>query len=569
MSSKYEWLLPVAAAVLLLASVAIATAQPVVPGGRKVFANSVTPIPVGQGRAQGLIVNSATDTTRSERMDVMFSLDLPQGMRKSLEDRVAKGETVPLAELDRDVKADAAAADKLVTWLKQQGFRITSVSPDRTSVYANATVATIEKALQVEMVSVTREGRTYPAARNAPSLPADVGDSVHAIVGLQPYRHARKHAIRLAVASDDAPIPSTGSPPPVPTPQVANKPPYLVKEILKAYNANGLNVTGAGEKIAILIDTFPAKTDMRAFAKKNGIAYDPNKLELINVSGKTLPPREGEETLDAQWAGGIAPGATVRIYASGSLQFVALDRALDRIYEDLKTQPKIHQVSISLGLGETFMSPGEVAAQHQKFLKLAAAGVNVFVSSGDAGSNPDETGHGSGGPLQAEYESSDSSVIGVGGTSLTVDPSTGAAVAEVAWAGSGGGESIFFDRPPWQRGAGVPDAGKRLVPDVSLAAEPERGAYIYFQGEEQQIGGTSWSAPVWAGFCALMNEARAKAGKKPLPYLNPLIYPQIGKPAFRDITAGSNGSAQAGAGYDKVTGIGVPDVKELTKALVK
>jgi kumamolisin len=78
----------------------------------------------------------------------------------------------------------------------------------------------------------------------------------------------------------------------------------------------------------------------------------------------------------------------------------------------------MRQLSISLGLGETFMgSPdGEVAIQHQKFLKLAAAGVNVFVSSGDAGSNPDETGHGSAGPLQAEYESSDTFVVGVGGT---------------------------------------------------------------------------------------------------------------------------------------------------------
>jgi len=44
----------------------------------------------------------------------------------------------------------------------------------------------------------------------------------------------------------------------------------------------------------------------------------------------------------------------------------------------------MRQLSISLGLGETFMAPAEVATQHQKFLRLAAAGVNVFVSSGDA-----------------------------------------------------------------------------------------------------------------------------------------------------------------------------------------
>src|SRR5437764_10799884 len=96
--------------------------------------------------------------------------------------------------------------------------------------------------------------------------------------------------------------------------------------------------------------------------------------------------------------------------------------ALDQIIADLPTHPGMRQLSISLGLGETFMGGplGEVATQHQKFLRLAAAGVNVFVSSGDAGSNPDDTGHGSTGPTQAEYESSDSSVIGVGGTTLTL-----------------------------------------------------------------------------------------------------------------------------------------------------
>lgn len=64
-------------------------------------------------------------------------------------------------------------------------------------------------------------------------------------------------------------------------------------------------------------------------------------------------------------------------------------------------------MSISLGLGETFLNGpgGEVAIEHQKFLKLAAAGVNVFVSTGDAGSNPDETGHSATGPTQAEYQS--------------------------------------------------------------------------------------------------------------------------------------------------------------------
>jgi kumamolisin len=101
---------------------------------------------------------------------------------------------------------------------------------------------------------------------------------------------------------------------------------------------------------------------------------------------------------------------------------VDLDLALDRIIADLETEPGMRQLSVSLGLGEAYMGgpDGEVATQHQKFLQLAAAGVNVFVSSGDAGSNPDDTGHGTGGPTQAEYASSDSAVVGVGGTTLVL-----------------------------------------------------------------------------------------------------------------------------------------------------
>jgi kumamolisin len=211
---------------------------------------------------------------------------------------------------------------------------------------------------------------------------------------------------------------------------------------------------------------------------------------------------------------------------------------------------------------------GEVKIESDIFLKLAAAGVNVFISSGDAGSNPGPTGHASNGPLQVEYQSSDPSVIGVGGTRLVLK-SNGTVSSETGWPGSGGGVSILFKQPVWQKGQGVPSGGKRAVPDVALAADPGTGAYVFLNGRGQQIGGTSWSAPVWAGFCALMNEARDKANKPKLAYLNPTLYKQIGTNCFRDITAGTNGHYQAGHGYDSVTGLGVPNVRELTNVLTK
>jgi kumamolisin len=524
---------------------------------RKVFHDSVAELPEQPGiTPTGLNVSAARPEFLQDKMNVSFSLAIAQEAHDDLEAKVAAGQVVPAKELTTNYAVPQADVDALVAWLKGEGFEVTHVSNDRTSVFARATAAQIEKSLGVQMVRVTKNGLTYTAARNAPSLPADIAKNVHAIGGLQPYRHAHKHLRRGAVRTL------------APTPAIANQPPYLVPEILKAYNADGLPVTGKGQTIAILIDTFPLDTDLQLFWERNRVRVTLDQIQKINVGGGQLPAVEGEETLDVSWASGIAPGATVRVYASGSLQFTELDIALDRILSDVPSQPGMRQLSISMGLGETFMVPGEVRTEHQKFLRLAAVGVNVFVSSGDAGSNPDGTGQMSGGPLQAEYAASDTAVIGVGGTSLVLN-ANGSVAEETGWPGSGGGKSKFFKRPPWQKGAGMPSGTQRLVPDVSLTADPNEGVFLILNGQPfpSQLGGTSWSAPVWAGFCALINEARAKASKPPLPFLNPLIYPLLGSASFRDIVDGNNGVFDAGPGYDMVTGVGVPDIRQLIAAL--
>jgi kumamolisin len=555
---------------------------------RKVFADSVVPLPDEPGLTpRGLMVQAAAPAQLNDQMRVLFSLQISPKAEAELEKRVAAGDVVSPEELQQKYAADPADRMKLVAWLKGQHFDVTGVSPDGTSVYASANAEQIGKSLDVDMVRVTKEGVTYTAAKNAPSLPADVGNSVQAIIGLQPFHQARKH-FRMG-PQDGNPVSLSAPAGPAtrkggraargparkaaaPTPAIANKPPYLVAEILKAYGADGLAVTGKGQTIAILIDTLPNPADVKKFWSVNGLPASSTRVTPVNVNGVSLPPPSGEESMDAEWSSGIASGAKVRIYATGTLSFADIDRGLDAILTDLPKYPGMRQLSISLGLGETYQAgPGGspdayVRAQHLKFLKLAAAGVNVFVSSGDAGSNPDNTGHGATGPLQVEYESSDPYVVGVGGTSLQLSAG-GAVAAETGWAAGGGGDSIFFPRPPWQSGAGVPAGTQRMVPDVSLVADPNTGALVVLNGQGVQIGGTSLSAPVWAGFCALINEARQKAGKPFLSFLNPLIYPLAGSASFRDITAGSNGAYTAGPGYDRVTGIGVPDVAALITAL--
>jgi len=536
--------------------------------GRKIFHDSVVPLPPQPGLTpHGLLVQSTKPENLTERMTVLFSLGLPPDALAELERRVANAETLTADELQKSYSPREMDINALTKWLNAQGFTDIEVSRDRSSIYAQASAEQIQKALQVNMVRVTKAGLTYTAAQNAPSLPADIGAPVQAIVGLQPFRQANKHfRIRAPEGSNRAGLGQTEAD--KPSPNVENAPPYLVAEILKAYNADGLQVTGNGQTIAILIDTFPSDPDLTVFWTRNGLPAVLQRIERVNVKGTNLPAAEGEETLDVAWASAIAPGAKVRIYASGSLSFVDLDRALDRILADSGTDKTIRQLSISLGLGEKYFGgpTAEMAVQHQKFLKLAALGVNVFVSSGDAGSNPDSTGHSSNGQLQVEYQSSDPCVVAVGGTTLKL-ATNGQVASETAWVSSGGGKSIVFKRPVWQQGAGIPAGSNRLVPDVSLAADPNEGAFLVLHNKVLQIGGTSWSAPVWAGFCALINEARVKTKKKPLPFLNPLLYPLIGTPCFRDITQGNNGAYDAGPGHDMVTGLGVPNVAKLLQSL--
>ena len=229
--------------------------------GRKVFHDSVTPLPLHlEQTPNGLLVQPAEPEHLKEPMTVLFSLALPKDALEALEEKVARGETLSAEELQKNFSPQEMDINALTKWLQAQGFTGIEVSKDHTGVYAQATAEQIQKALQVNMVRVTKGGLSYTAAQNAPSLPADIGAPVQAIIGLQPFRHAHKHSrVQVPTNNNRAGLGQTEAD--APSPNVENAPPYLVPEILKAYNADGLGVTGNGQTIAILIDTFPADPD--------------------------------------------------------------------------------------------------------------------------------------------------------------------------------------------------------------------------------------------------------------------------------------------------------------------
>jgi uncharacterized repeat protein (TIGR03803 family) len=232
----------------------------------------------------------------------------------------------------------------------------------------------------------------------------------------------------------------------------------------------------------------------------------------------------------------------------------------------MATDNAARQLSSSWGFGSQ-TDP----AREQIFLQFAAQGQSFFQASGDQGA---WTG-------AVAPPSDDPMITVVGGTSLTTSQPSGAWVSETTWPLSGGGISTSYPIPDWQVCAvsqtNQASAQMRNVPDVAALAD----SVIWIvanNGEQGTVGGTSASAPLWAGFAALANEQAALQDKPPLGFINPALY-ALGRTtaypaAFHDISTGNNTNSSshnkflATPGYDLCTGWGSPAGARLIDALV-
>jgi subtilase family serine protease len=266
---------------------------------------------------------------------------------------------------------------------------------------------------------------------------------------------------------------------------------------------------------------------------------------------------------------------------------------------------------MSLGAGEGSFKNGVAALSQmrQAFVDAQANGVTVLASSGDGGTtnilkepvkNPALIPYPSVG-----WPASDPLVTGVGGTRLCTDPFATAtrttdntdppavcqvqpAQTEIAWPGSGGGYSILFPRPAFQNtlpagssyvgssvGAPGPNSNMRGVPDVGYQASSGTGPLVYLGAFGWfVVGGTSCSAPQWAGLIAISDQISGDN----LGYINPALYKIGSDPAryandFFDVTTGKNQTSSipgysASQGWDAVTGLGTPNAANIAPDLV-
>lgn len=298
--------------------------------------------------------------------------------------------------------------------------------------------------------------------------------------------------------------------------------------------------TGGAVSIAI-VDAFDdpgAARDLAKFSKQFGLPAA--NFKVVFASGTRPlndPGWEIEESLDVQWAHAMAPEAKLYLVEAASNSFYDLFTA-ETVAASLVAADGGGVVSNSWG-GSEFL--GET--DYDSFFSFP--GVVYFASTGD-------------GP-GVIYPSASPNVVAVGGTTLSRNPNTGNFIFESAWNSTGGGTSQYEPIPSYQKGIAKVVGAQRGVPDVSAAADPNSGLWVWDSGQGGWyiVGGTSASSPIWAG---IVSAAGSNLGSS-WSELSTIYRNRGNKADYSDIKSGVcgpwNGNLSV-PGYDLCTGVGSP-----------
>ena len=439
--------------------------------------------------------------------------------------------------------------DALVQFAQQNGFKIIGGSRDSMDLQLKGTVGQVEKALHVRMglYQHPTEDRTFFAPDREPSV--ELPFQLWHITGLDNYSLPRPLVQHRDVKVQ--PEATTGS-----CPQAS----FCGSDMRAAYY-EGTALTGAGQNIGLLeyagfdiadVNTYYTNAKQtRAFAV-TGVSTDGSSVNCTEPSCD-----DTEQTLDITQAGGMAPNVTtVYVFVSDDS-----DTAL------LGSMSTNSPLPLNLSSSWTW-SPADPSTDDPYFEKMASQGQSFFQAAGDSG---EYRGN-------APWPANSAYVIAVGGTDLTTKSAGGPWNSETAWSDGGGGWGTNVQIPSWQTTAvadcvsekGGCNSSDRNVPDVAANAN-----FTFYVCADQsgctanEYGGTSFAAPMWAGYIALANQQAASKGSAAPGFINPTIYPLNlgnGDADFHDITSGSNG-ADCVAGYNDCDGWGSPNGAQLINDL--
>lgn len=437
--------------------------------------------------------------------------------------------------------------DTLIRFARENGLKVTGISRNRLNLNVTGTVANIERAFHVTLglYQHPTESRQFFAPDREPS--PDLALSLWHISGLDNYSipHPALQRHEASVTSNA----TTGSGPSAS---------FLGSDMRAAYYGGSL--TGSGQSLGLLEFVGTDLTDLNVYYStvKQTESVPITLLSTDGTSTSCLASQncdDTEQTLDMTQALGMAPGLSSLVMYVGSS-----DAA---IFNSMATaKPLNAQLSSSWT-----WSPADPSTDNPFFQEFSAQGQNLFQAAGDSGKWT------AGSEI---FPADDVFVTSVGGTDLDTSSAAGPWSSETAWVDGGGGISPNrFAIPSWQTAAasGCSSCSKTLRngPDVSANAN-----FTFFVCADQsgctanEFGGTSFAAPMWAGYLALVNEQAVSNGNPTLGFINPSLY-TIGAGSsyttdFHDITSGSNGFS-ATTGYDLATGWGSPNGSGLITSL--
>jgi uncharacterized repeat protein (TIGR03803 family) len=457
----------------------------------------------------------------------------------------------------------------VVQFAKRHGLEITVMHSNRVLLDVAGQVGDIEKAFQVTLHTYQHpaEARQFYAPDVEPS--AEAGLAVLDISGLNNYARPRPLWHRNFTAGSSQLGPGSG---PGGT--------YISKDLRNAY-APGVTLTGAGQMVGLVKFNGFYAGDITTYETMAGLPNVPIQVVLLDGFDGIPVTSElmgvAEASLDIEMAIAMAPGLS---------KVVVFEAGPSGIYNDIlnamAANPQIRQFADCEGLGLA-----RNATSDQVFQQMALQGQSFFeaVGDGDSWFKSVDT-------IDTPWPGDNPYLTSVGGTILAMNGSGASYASETVWNdgfdppgwdgsrywGTGGGFSASYPIPSWQKGldmsANRGSTTRRNFPDVAMVAQ---NVAIVFEGSSGGTAGTSASAPLWAGFTALVNQEAAANGQPAVGFLNPALY-ALGQSAdytnnFHDITVGNNATATSGGlfpavpGYDLCTGWGSPKGSNLIHSL--
>ncbi|GLB06208.1 polynucleotide 3'-phosphatase [Aspergillus tubingensis] len=488
--------------------------------------------------------------------------------------------------------ADDAA---VVSWLKKNG--VTKIHKEGGLLNFATTVGTANQLLNTTF-SVYKSGSTQKLRTTKYSVPDDLAGSIDLIsptVFFGRSNAARSAAVRASQTTKE----SSGK-----SSDVCE---YITPDCLKEqYSIDYTPEKSSGSRVGFgsFLNESALYSDLDLFTQYFDIPEQSFTVETINggINNQENDP-DGEADLDVQNIVGISHPLPVTEYITGgSPPFIPdVETTTDenepylQYYEYLlaKTNDELPLViSNSYGDDEDTVPIAYATRVCNLIGLMGTRGISILESSGDSGvggacmsnDGTDKTEFTPMFPGTCPY------ITAVGGTQD---------VPEVAWVDSSGGFSNYFSQPSYQSDQVGTYLDKyisastkkyyeqytnfsgRAFPDVSaFAGSPYYLTYI--DGELGLVAGTSGASPVFAGVVALLNDARLRANKTSLGFLNPWLY-SSGYKSLNDITSGEAVGCQgdvegagvipwaswnATTGWDPATGLGTPNFVKLKEAVL-